>query len=66
MPTEDSSPSDPRDWRKPVDLAEREGVSRRTVWRWVQQGKLEVRRVDARTGVRVRAADDTSAGSAAR
>jgi len=42
------------EWEKPVSLAEREGISRRTVWRWVQRGKLEVSRRGARAGVRVR------------
>jgi predicted site-specific integrase-resolvase len=57
MPTEDFSRSDRRDWVRPTALAEREGISRRTVWRWVQQGKLEVQRKSARAGVRVREPD---------
>jgi predicted site-specific integrase-resolvase len=39
---------------KPRALAEREGVNRTTVWRWVEKGLVEARRLDARTGVRVR------------
>ncbi len=30
------------------------GVSRSTVWRWIDRGLVEVSRVAARTGVRVR------------
>jgi predicted site-specific integrase-resolvase len=35
-------------------LARRYGVSRSTVWRWIHRGLVEVTRVAARTGVRVR------------
>jgi hypothetical protein len=35
------------------DYAAREGVSRRTVWRWVEKGAVQVDRKAPRTGVRV-------------
>lgn len=54
MPTTDSSRSERERWMKPRALAEREGVNRTTVWRWVEKGLVEARRLDARTGVRVR------------
>jgi predicted site-specific integrase-resolvase len=57
MPTDTDSSSSDRAWLKPRDLAEREGVDRRTIWRWVEKGLVEARRLDARTGVRVRVAD---------
>jgi predicted site-specific integrase-resolvase len=51
------SRSDHRGWVRPQELAAQERISRRTVWRWVREGKLEVRRLDARKGVRVREPD---------
>ena len=36
-----------------ADVCEREGVSRRTAWRWVEKGVLKVSRLGPRTGVRV-------------
>jgi predicted site-specific integrase-resolvase len=48
-----SSRSD-RDWLKPQELAKREGVDRVTIWRWVSKGLVEARRLEAKTGVRVR------------
>jgi predicted site-specific integrase-resolvase len=41
-------------WLKPAELAAREGVSRATVWRWIDKGLLEVARRAPATGVRVR------------
>jgi DNA-binding transcriptional regulator YiaG len=35
------------------DYAAREGVSRRTVWRWVEKGAVQIDRKAPRTGVRV-------------
>ena len=52
----DSSPSE-RDWLKPRELAARQGVDVRTIWRWVEKGLVEAQRLDARTGVRLRVAD---------
>ena len=43
-----------RDWLRPQQLADREGVSRRTVWAWVEKGIVEDRRLAPKTGVRVR------------
>lgn len=40
-----------------AEICEREGVSRRTAWRWVEKGLLEVSRLGPRTGVRVRYAN---------
>jgi predicted site-specific integrase-resolvase len=45
-------------WLKPRELAEREGVSRRTIWRWQEKGVVEVRRRQRGLGVRMRLADD--------
>ncbi len=49
------------DWQKPTEYAAAAGVSRRYVWRLVEKGALEVRRVAAAKraskragGVRVR------------
>jgi predicted site-specific integrase-resolvase len=56
MPTTDSSSSE-RAWVKPRELADREGVHRATIWRWVEKGLAEARRLGPRTGVRVRAVD---------
>lgn len=39
------------------ELAEREKVTTRTAWRWVEKGVLDVSRLGPRTGVRVRYAD---------
>ena len=57
MPTTGSSPSE-KGWVKTRELAAREGISRSTVWRWVEKGLVEARRRDARTGVRVRLASE--------
>jgi transposase-like protein len=51
----------PKDTPSPVSvqaLARRYGVSRSTVWRWIDRGFVEVTRVAARTGVRVRLRTD--------
>jgi predicted site-specific integrase-resolvase len=53
MPTTSSSSSEPV-WLKPREYADREGVDRATVWRWVAKGLLEARRLGPRTDVRVR------------
>jgi predicted DNA-binding transcriptional regulator AlpA len=61
MPTTDSSSCEPgepeRQWLKPSKLAAEHGVSRSTVWRWVDKGLVEARRVAPKTGVQVRQAD---------
>lgn len=57
MPMDTDSSRSDRPWLKPSALAEREGVHRATVWRWVEKGLLEARRLDAKTGVRVRVAE---------
>jgi len=46
-------PSPPRDRMRVRELCEQEGISRRTAWRWVDKGLLEVSRRGPRTGVRV-------------
>jgi DNA-binding transcriptional MerR regulator len=43
---------------KPSELAAREGVSRRTIWRWQEKGVVEIRRRRPQLGVRMRLADD--------
>jgi predicted site-specific integrase-resolvase len=48
-------PAPERVWLKPREYADREGVDRATVWRWVAKGLLEARRLGPRTDVRVRA-----------
>ena len=48
--------SSSREWVKPRDLAEREGVARQTIWRWVDKGLVETRRLAPQTGVQVRLA----------
>lgn len=56
-PTTDSSRSDDEKWVRTRELAEREGISRATLWRWTKdvKGKIvEVQRRGPRTGVRVR------------
>ena len=40
------------EWISPADLAEREGVTRATVRRWVREGKIETKDVGGRTKVR--------------
>jgi predicted site-specific integrase-resolvase len=45
-------------WLKPRELAEQEGVSRRTVWTWAEKGIVDVRRKRPRTAVRVRMAEE--------
>jgi excisionase family DNA binding protein len=49
-----ASSSPERVWVTPRELADREGVTRQTVWRWVEKGLLETRRLGPRTRVRVR------------
>jgi hypothetical protein len=39
---------------KPSELADKEHVSRATVWAWAAKGIVEVRRHAPRTGVRMR------------
>lgn len=57
MPITGSSPSDDRRrWLKASELAAREGVHRATIWRWIEKGLVEARRLDKATGVRVRVA----------
>ena len=54
-----SSPSErERAWVKPRELAAREGVDRRTVWRWVDKDLAEAKRLAPRTGVRMRLKPD--------
>lgn len=48
-----------RDWLKPRELAAREGVSRRTLWRWAQKdASILISRVAPRRGVRMRLRDE--------
>lgn len=54
MRTDTGSSRSERGWVKPSELADREGVHRRTIWRWVEKGLVEARRLEAHTGVRVR------------
>ncbi len=41
-------------WLAAKEIARREGVTRETVWRWVDKGLIEVRRRGPKTGVRMR------------
>jgi predicted site-specific integrase-resolvase len=41
-----------------TELCEREGIDRRTGWRWVEKGALKVSRLGPRLGVRVQYPDD--------
>jgi hypothetical protein len=43
-----------REWLKARELADREGVHRVSIWRWVEKGLAEARRLGPRTNVRVR------------
>jgi predicted site-specific integrase-resolvase len=45
-------------WLKPRELAEQEGVSRRTIWTWAEKGIVDVRRRGPRVRVRVRMTDE--------
>jgi hypothetical protein len=47
-------PAPERPWLKVRELAEREGISTKTLWRWVSAGVVDVSRLGPRTGVRVR------------
>jgi predicted site-specific integrase-resolvase len=50
-----------------AELCAREGIDRRTGWRWVQKGALKVSRLGPRLGVRVQyldAADEDEDGEA--
>jgi predicted site-specific integrase-resolvase len=55
MPTDTGSSRS--EWLKTRELAAREGVHVDTIWRWVKKGLVEAKRLDARTGVRVRVAE---------
>lgn len=35
------------------DFCEREAISRRTAWRWIEKGVLKVSRIGPATGIRV-------------
>jgi DNA-binding transcriptional MerR regulator len=48
---------DDKRWLKVKELAQREGVTARTVRRWMEKDAVEVRRLARATGVRVRARD---------
>jgi hypothetical protein len=52
-----SGDDDPR-WQRVTDLAAAAGTDRRTVWRWVEKGLVEVHRLGPRTCVRVRMRTD--------
>lgn len=54
MQTDAGSSLSERPWLTPRQLAEREGVHRATIWRWVEKGLLETRRLGPKTAVRVR------------
>jgi DNA-binding transcriptional MerR regulator len=45
-------------WMRPSDLAEKAGVSRRTIWRWQEKGLVESKRRAPRVGVRMRLIED--------
>jgi hypothetical protein len=45
-------------WLAPKELARKMGKDRRTVWRWARKDVVEVKRVSARTGVRMRLRSD--------
>jgi hypothetical protein len=42
------------EWMKPAALAKREGVSRATIWAWVEKDLVDVKRLAGKTHVRVR------------
>lgn len=42
------------EWLKVSELAARAGVNRTTIWTWADKGLVEIRRLEARTGVRAR------------
>lgn len=54
-PTKPDAPP-PRGYRM-ADVCAREGIDRRTAWRWVEKGVLVVSRLGPRTGVRVEYAE---------
>jgi predicted site-specific integrase-resolvase len=46
-------------WMRPAHAARVWGINRATVWRWVEKGLVEAKRLDAGTGVRVRLKEGT-------
>jgi predicted site-specific integrase-resolvase len=59
-PTPAVPPPDSNPWVTVTAYAARHGISRRTVWYWVEKGIIEVSRKTARTGVRVRDAQSSA------
>jgi hypothetical protein len=55
---EGSPPTTRREWLRPRELSAREQIAISTLWRWVEKGLVDVRRLGPRWGVRVAMATD--------